>query len=124
MAAADGGALEGRLRSAADRGDAGEVRTLLERGAPIDSRDGQGRTALRLATHGNHVEAARVLIDAGVNVDHVNRLGWTALLECDHARRRQRALCADRATARRRARERRSRGFERRDAAAACAAAR
>ncbi|WP_260431640.1 ankyrin repeat domain-containing protein [Burkholderia cepacia] len=81
VAAADGGALEGRLRSAADRGDAGEVRTLLERGAPIDSRDGQGRTALLLATHGNHVEAARVLIDAGVNVDHVNRLGWTALLE-------------------------------------------
>ncbi|WP_425127263.1 ankyrin repeat domain-containing protein [Burkholderia cepacia] len=65
VAAADGGALEGRLRSAADRGDAGEVRTLLERGAPIDSRDGQGRTALLLATHGNHVEAARVLIDAG-----------------------------------------------------------
>lgn len=81
VAAADGGALEGRLRSAADRGDAGEVRMLLERGAPIDSRDGQGRTALLLATHGNHVEAARVLIDAGVNVDHVNRLGWTALLE-------------------------------------------
>ena len=26
---------------AADRGDAGEVRTLLERGAQIDSRDGQ-----------------------------------------------------------------------------------
>lgn len=67
--AADGGALEGRLRSAADRGDAGEVRTLLERGAPIDSRDGQGRTALLLATHGNHVEAARVLIDAGADVN-------------------------------------------------------
>ncbi|MBN3833007.1 ankyrin repeat domain-containing protein [Burkholderia sp. Ac-20344] len=48
VAAAAGGALEGRLRSAADRGDAGEVRTLL---------------------------------DASVNVDHANRLGWTALLE-------------------------------------------
>lgn len=68
-AAADGGALEGRLRSAANRGDAGEVRTLLERGAPIDSRDGQGRTALLLATHGTHVEAARVLIDAGADVN-------------------------------------------------------
>ncbi|WP_431208165.1 ankyrin repeat domain-containing protein [Burkholderia cepacia] len=33
-----------------------------------------------MGTHGNHVDAARMLIDAGVNVDHVNRLGWTALL--------------------------------------------
>lgn len=65
VAAADGGALEGRLRSAADRGDAGEVRTLIERGAQVDARDGQGRTALLIATHGNHVDTARVLIDAG-----------------------------------------------------------
>lgn len=69
VAAADGGALEGRLRRAADRGDAGEVRTLLERGAQIDSRDGQGRTALLIAMHGNHVDAARVLIDAGADVN-------------------------------------------------------
>jgi len=28
-----------------------------------------------------HVETVRRLIAAGVNVDHVNRLGWTALIE-------------------------------------------
>ncbi|MFA7474818.1 MAG: ankyrin repeat domain-containing protein, partial [Castellaniella sp.] len=28
-----------------------------------------------------HVETVRTLIAAGVEVDHVNRLGWTALLE-------------------------------------------
>jgi ankyrin repeat protein len=27
------------------------------------------------------VEAVRTLITAGVEVDHINRLGWTALLE-------------------------------------------
>ena len=69
VAAADGGAHDARLRSAADRGDAGEVRTLLTRGARIDSRDGQGRTALLLATHGHHVDTARVLIDAGADVN-------------------------------------------------------
>ncbi|MGR3911065.1 ankyrin repeat domain-containing protein [Burkholderia sp. SR8] len=68
-AAADGGALDARLRSAAVRGEAGEVRTLLTRGARIDARDGQGRTALLLATHGNRVDAARVLIDAGADVN-------------------------------------------------------
>ena len=45
------------------------MRTLLERGAQIDSRDGQGRTALLIAMHGNHVDAARVLIDAGADVN-------------------------------------------------------
>ncbi|WP_239511345.1 ankyrin repeat domain-containing protein [Burkholderia sp. JP2-270] len=69
VAAADGGALEGRLRSAADRGDAGDVRALLERGAQVDARDGQGRTALLIVTHGNHDGAARVLIDAGADVN-------------------------------------------------------
>ncbi|WP_230943874.1 hypothetical protein [Burkholderia anthina] len=41
--AAAGGALEGRMRSAADRGEAGEGRMLLERGARTD-----GSTALAL----------------------------------------------------------------------------
>lgn len=48
---------------------------------PIRCDAGEVRTALLLATQGNHVEAVRTLIDAGVNVDHVNWLGWTALLE-------------------------------------------
>ncbi|HVL23876.1 MAG TPA: ankyrin repeat domain-containing protein, partial [Thermomicrobiales bacterium] len=28
-----------------------------------------------------HVETVRILIDAGVDVNHVNNLGWTGLLE-------------------------------------------
>ncbi|TCW82753.1 hypothetical protein C5O80_16620 [Burkholderia sp. SRS-46] len=68
-AAADGGALEGRLRDAAQRGNAGEIRALLDRGAQVDARDRHGRTPLLIATHGNRVDAARVLIDAGADVN-------------------------------------------------------
>ncbi|KAF1016783.1 MAG: hypothetical protein GAK31_00041 [Stenotrophomonas maltophilia] len=58
-----------RLRAAASRGDAAAVRAALQAGAGVDARDGQGRTALLLATHGNHPEAARVLVEAGADVN-------------------------------------------------------
>jgi ankyrin repeat protein len=38
-------------------------------------------TALIAAAHLGHVEVVRVLIKAGAPLDHVNNLGWTALLE-------------------------------------------
>ena len=38
-------------------------------------------TALIAAAHLGHVDVVRVLIDAGAPLDHVNNLGWTALLE-------------------------------------------
>lgn len=40
-----------------------------------------GGTALIPASERGYVETARTLIAAGVNVNHVNNLGWTALLE-------------------------------------------
>ncbi|WP_265923146.1 ankyrin repeat domain-containing protein [Cupriavidus nantongensis] len=67
--AAAGATPEQQLREAAARGDAAQVSALLARGASIDARDAQGRTALLLATHHNRVEAARVLIDAGADVN-------------------------------------------------------
>jgi len=38
-------------------------------------------TALIAASHLGHVEVVRVLIRAGAPLDHVNNLGWTALIE-------------------------------------------
>jgi ankyrin repeat protein len=38
-------------------------------------------TALIAAAHLGHVEVVRVLIKAGAPLDHVNNLGWTALVE-------------------------------------------
>ena len=38
-------------------------------------------TALIAAAHLGHAEAVRILIRAGAPLDHVNNLGWTALIE-------------------------------------------
>ena len=38
-------------------------------------------TALIAAAHLGHVEVVRLLIRAGAPLDHVNNLGWTALIE-------------------------------------------
>ncbi|GHF71147.1 ankyrin repeat domain-containing protein [Streptomyces sp. NRRL_ISP-5395] len=141
-------ALDHDLLTAARTGDTDRVRTAIEGGARVDVRDEELRTPLLLAVHGDHVEAARLLVAAGadpnaqdrredspwlatgvtgsvamlhvllpagpdltlrnrfggtslipaserghvayvrevlrvtdIDVDHVNRLGWTALLE-------------------------------------------
>ena len=47
----------------------------------LTSTNRYGGTALIPACERGHVENARTLIEAGVNVDHINKLGWTALLE-------------------------------------------
>src|SRR5215213_6742551 len=56
---------QGQLVSAAARGDVGAVRRLLADGAPVDTRDRDGRTAVTAAALDDHVDVARVLIDAG-----------------------------------------------------------
>ena len=58
-----------QLVAAAGRGGAGEVQRLLSAGVPVDGRTAAGRTAVTAAALGDHVETARVLIDAGADVD-------------------------------------------------------
>lgn len=57
------------LFAAAEAGDASAVKRLIDEGASVTARDGQGRTPLLAATHGNRIEAARVLIAAGSDVN-------------------------------------------------------
>ena len=57
------------LVDAAGRGDVEAVRSLLDDGADVDERRGDGRTAVTAAALGDHVEVARVLIAAGADVD-------------------------------------------------------
>ena len=38
-------------------------------------------TALIAAAHLGHADVVKILIDAGAPLDHVNNLGWTALIE-------------------------------------------
>ena len=77
---ATAGSVDARLRDAAARGDAAAVRAAVEDGADLESRDGQGRTALLLATHGNHVDAARELIEAGADVNAKDAMQDSAYL--------------------------------------------
>ena len=62
--------------------DVATLRTALDLGSRatnVTSRyDG---TALIAAAHLGHDEAVRTLIRAGAPLDHVNNLGWTALIE-------------------------------------------
>ena len=66
---AAGDALDIQLHKAAAANDAAAIKSLIEKGAKIDARDGSGATALLVATHANKVEAARALIAAGADVN-------------------------------------------------------
>jgi len=67
---------------AAVRDDAAMVRLAIRLGAdPRAITSPYNGTALIAAAHLGHDEVVRVLIEAGAPLDHVNNLGWTALIE-------------------------------------------
>jgi ankyrin repeat protein len=53
----------------------------LAAGANLKDINRYGGTALIPAAHHGHVEAVKVLLATEIDKDHVNNLGWTALLE-------------------------------------------
>ena len=61
--------MSSELISAAEQGDTNTLLDLLEEGAEINAVDERGRTAVMAATHANQVEAVRILIDAGADID-------------------------------------------------------
>ncbi len=68
------------LPDAAAEGDAAAVRRLLAAGVPVDTRNAARRTPLLLATHGNHVEVAKLLIEAGADVNAKDAIRDTPFL--------------------------------------------
>ncbi|HLK61940.1 MAG TPA: ankyrin repeat domain-containing protein [Bryobacteraceae bacterium] len=79
------GALPGRaadlgpdLLNDARRGQTEQVRTLLDKGAPVDSRDRVGRTALMLAAQHGHSETVSLLLAKGAKADARDEEGLTA----------------------------------------------
>lgn len=62
------------MLNAAELGDADAVARYIGIGAPLEARDANGRTALLLATRGNHIETARILIQAGADVNAADRI--------------------------------------------------
>jgi len=65
------------------RGQTGIVRAALKAQPPPDFKrlNRYGGTALIPACHYGHVETVRLLLTTAIDVNHVNRLGWSALLE-------------------------------------------
>ena len=73
------GPPDARLVEAAARGDAAQVRALLQQGADVNAPYGDGATALHWAAHRDDRELADLLMRAGAAVDASNDLGATPL---------------------------------------------
>ena len=67
------------LADAARHADWGVVRALVEQGADVTARQGDGATALHWAAYWDEVELADLLIRAGADVNAANDLGVTPL---------------------------------------------
>ena len=57
------------------------LRLTLAHGADVHSLDSYNGTGLIRAADRGHVEIVEELLQTDIEIDHVNRLGWTALLE-------------------------------------------
>jgi uncharacterized protein len=68
------------FEQAARSGDAGLTESLLKSGAPIDSRDRHGQTALMIASHGGHPAVVECLLRHGANPDMTAKHGLSALM--------------------------------------------
>ena len=66
---------ESPVADAAMRGDAEEVRVLIERGLDVNAPQGDGMTALHWAAQGESLEITRMLLDAGADPAAVTRNG-------------------------------------------------
>ncbi|CAK0740772.1 conserved hypothetical protein [Azospirillaceae bacterium] len=68
-----------RLLDAAARGDLGEVKRLVAKGADVNVVDRWGATALHWAARHGHTAMVEFLVAKGVDVDAVDQWGATAL---------------------------------------------
>ena len=67
---------------AAVANDIPTLKIALKLGAsPVNITSIWGGTALIAAAHLGHAEVVKILIEAGAPLDHINNLGWTAVIE-------------------------------------------
>jgi len=77
LAASGATAADSPLADAAERGDRGAVRRLLDRQVDVDAAQGDGATALHWAVYRDDIEMSASLIEAGARVDLANNYGVT-----------------------------------------------
>jgi hypothetical protein len=63
------------------RGRTEMLREMIPKGPDYRLRNRYGGSALIPACHYGHVDTVRLLLTTRIDVDHVNDLGWTCLLE-------------------------------------------
>ena len=63
-----------QLHSAAAENDVQGIREALAAGAKTETRDGDGRTPLMAAVYHNHINAAKLLIENGANVNAQDKI--------------------------------------------------
>lgn len=68
------------LMDFAREGKSAELKKLVDEGIDVDARDPEGRTALMLASEMGHVDAARLLLDAGASANAEVDTEGTALM--------------------------------------------
>jgi len=71
---------EGDLRRGAIAGDIDKVTSCLRRGANIESKNGDGYTALMLAAKWGYPEIVTLLLENKANVNATDNFGYTALM--------------------------------------------
>jgi ankyrin repeat protein len=62
-------------------GHAGMLRAMIPKDPDFSIRNRYGGNALIPACERAHVDAVKVLLTTKINLDHLNNLGWTCLLE-------------------------------------------
>ena len=66
-----------RIIKTIESGDSDKVKRLIEEGADVNAKDNYGNTALMWASQHGYIEVAKLLIEAGADV---NLRGTTALM--------------------------------------------
>jgi hypothetical protein len=70
--------LSPQILSAAAAGKTSEVQALLDKGAPLEAQDRDGRTPLMLAAQHGHAETVRLLLAKGAHAEARDKSGFTA----------------------------------------------
>ncbi|MDR3701471.1 MAG: ankyrin repeat domain-containing protein [Candidatus Sulfopaludibacter sp.] len=70
--------LSTQILSASASGKTPDVQALIEKGAPLEAHDKEGRTPLMLAAQHGYAETVRVLLAKGARADARDKSGFTA----------------------------------------------